>query len=70
MTFTSHGTKDICKHCGKEIIYDADDGYWDNILPTGNRTPFNCLETGEVFHEPTNHMRNIRGFYCTNESLK
>lgn len=28
MTFTAHGTKDICKYCGKEIIYDADDGYW------------------------------------------
>lgn len=58
---TDDKTLDNCKKCGKEIKYDREDGYWDNL--DGNLwTPFNCLIEND-HHEPINHVCDKKGFY-------
>lgn len=64
-TPTKDKTVDVCKHCGKEIVYDRQDGYWDNKTEEGSNiiwTPFNCIDDTKQ-HVPTNHTVNKKGYY-------
>lgn len=67
MVTIDHNTKDTCKHCGREIYYDAYDGYWDSQFdlktwtPLCNHNDFIVDTTNRVddkWHEPINYRRD------------
>lgn len=63
---TRDKTIDRCKKCGKEIRYDREDGYWDNLVRQTNGTllwtPFNCV-IENTSHEPINFISDKKGYY-------
>ena len=64
---TPDKTVDKCKFCGREIIYDQEDGYWDSfekqVGPIKHYTPF-CDKREEGYtHESINHLLDEKGHY-------
>lgn len=64
-------TNDFCIRCGKKIVYDKEDGYWDSFHKTRGDIHFHTPECSETqYHEPTNFTSDKNGFYYKNPIFK
>jgi hypothetical protein len=64
MIEAENGANDNCIRCGKEIILDAADGYWDSFVNETNGIMHYSPECDDGhYHEPKNHVANKEGFY-------
>lgn len=64
--------KDKCHKCGKEIIYDKEDGYWDSFVGDVydevqdrivKHYTLSCDDEFNEMHEPSNFKRCNGGIY-------